>query len=218
MGSSLGMENPFAVLSGFLPFGELLNHFGRALLVAAVGLAVLAARGARRLGRYAPLAALVVGADLVFLGPVPVPLQVTEVSAPDLTVPCSQRAPSAQVCRDLSTLAPGPMLVIPAAGPGVHPQRSLLHQTVHGRPLLLAPNRPGLSEKLGNQETVRWLARLAFSDGAPPPKSFELSDEVAVLLVLEPYVDILEAVIGVPDLRGGDGAAWDLSPEGAGSR
>lgn len=200
-GQPLGLDNPFAALIQLVPGGSLLNHHGRVLLIGAVALAALAARGAARLGprlgaaRWALPGLLAL--DLLLLSPRPLPLPVAEAEAPDIVY-------------DLKSLSPGPLLVVPVAGPGVHPQRALLDQRVHGRPLLRSPNRPGLPGSLERSASARWLASLAFPEPLAPPATLELPG-VAVLLVEAPHVAAVEAVAGPPDLRGEDGAAWDLA-------
>ena len=106
------------------------------------------------------------------------------------------------------------MLVLPVSGPGVHPQRPLLDQRAHHRALLINPNRPGLPDTLTRNAAARWLSSLAFHDPAQPPSSLQLPG-VAVLLVDAPYVSAVEAVLGPPDVRGEDAAAWDLERRAA---
>ncbi len=201
LGQPLGLDNPFAAALHLLPGGELLNHHGRLLLLGAIALSVLAARGAARLGPrlgpYRPALAALVALDLLLLSPLSLPLPVADARPPD-------------VATQLHTLTPGPLLVVPVMGPGVHPQRALFDQRAHGRPLLRSPNRPGLPATLERTATGRWLAGLAFEADAVPPVTLSLPG-VAVLLVEAPYVAAVEAALGPPDLRGEDGAAWDLA-------
>lgn len=200
-GQPLGLSNPFAGALHALPFGDLLNHHGRVLLLGAVALSALAARGAvklaPRLGRWAPALPALVAADLLLLAPVGLPLPVADASPPD-------------VAEKIADLSPGPVLVLPVAGPGIHPQRPLLDQRIHGRKVLINPNRPGLPDALTKGATGRWLASLAFPDTAPAPTRLELPG-VAVLLVEAAYVSRVQAVAGPPDVVGQDGAAWDLA-------
>lgn len=201
-GSPLGLDNPFAALVHTLPGGALLNHHGRVLLMAAIALSVLAARGAARLveRRGAGVHRWIVAAilvDLLVLSPWSLPLPTTDAAPPDIATA-------------LNDLAPGPVLVVPLSGPGVHPQRALFDQRAHGRPLLLSPNRPGLTGRLAKHPTARWLASLAQAQPLAPPETFEAPPGVAVLLVLEPYVSAVAAVAGPPTRVGKDGAAWEL--------
>lgn len=202
-GRPLGLGNPFAWVAHTLPFGGLLNHHGRVLLIGAVALSALAARGTvnltRRLGRkrFSPALALgLVAVDLLFLSPFSLPLPVADARPPD-------------VVRKIGNLAPGPVLVVPVSGPGVHPQRALFDQRVHGRKLLLSPNQPGLPPDLAATASGRWIGGLAFPDGPDPPPKVALPG-VAVLLVGEGYVSRVEAVLGEPTVRGEDGAAWEM--------
>lgn len=204
-GQPLGLSNPFAEALAALPFGALLNHHGRVLLLGAVALSALAARGAARLaprlGRAAPLLPALLAADLLLCSPLPLPLPVAEADPPD-------------IASKLGDLSPGPMLVLPVSGPGVHPQRPLLDQRVHHRALLLNPNRPGLPDALTRAPAARWLSSLAFPDPAPAPAALTLPG-VAVLLVDAPQVAAVEAVLGAPDLRGEHASAWDLERRAA---
>lgn len=198
-GEPTGIANPVASLVALLPGGALLNHHGRALLLGGVAMCALAARGAARLpARWQPVAAAVVAVDLAWLSPLPLPL------------PTAPAAPTA-VATQLDALPPGRVLVLPAAGPGVHFQRPLLDQRAHGRPLALSPNRPGLSPELMRTETGRWLAGLAFPERAAPPTRPQLPVSVSVVLAMPGYADAVEEGLGPPDLRGADGsAAWDV--------
>ncbi|MDP6933970.1 MAG: hypothetical protein QGG40_13685 [Myxococcota bacterium] len=205
-GEPLGLSNPAVELAHALPLGDRLHHHGRALLLAAVALSALSARGARRLmdsrrlvlrlaGRVAPIA---VALDLALLSPLKTPLPVAGVSPLD-------------VVAMLEELPDGPLLLVPVAGPGVHPQRPLLDQRVHGRALVLAPNRPGLPSALSSHPVGRWLAGLSLPRPSPPPASIEPLPGVAVLVVTTPYVEQVTAVVGPPDLVGQDGAAWSVA-------
>jgi len=191
----------FAQALTWLPGGGLVNHHGRLLLVGAIALSVLAARGARVLReRWGPrvvgLATALVLADLVLLAPGGGPL------------PLADPAPLGVVA-GLGALSPGKLLVVPAGGPGVHFQRPLLDQRVHGRPLLLDPKHPGLPPALDATPTGRWLGGLALDRPSPPPAPFSLPG-VAVLVVREPWVATVQAVLGPPDVQAVDSAAWDL--------
>lgn len=198
-GAPTGIENPVAGLIALLPGGTLLNHHGRALLLGGVAMCALAARGAAKLpARWQRAAAVVVALDLAFLSPLPLPLPTAPAQPPE-------------VAARLDALPPGRVLVLPAAGPGVHFQRPLLDQRVHGRALVLSPNRPGLSPELMRTETGRWLAGLAFPEHAPPPARPQLPASVAVVLAMPGYAAQVEEGLGPPDLTGADGsAAWAI--------
>lgn len=196
LGQPLGLPNPAAWLVDLLPFGSLVNHHGRLLVLGAVALAALAARGARRrFGDRAPWLAVVVALDLALLSPVPVPLPTASVAAPD-------------VLHRLAALPEGPLLVLPAGGPGIHPQRPLFDQRVHRRTLVRDPNVPGLPLELRDAPGGDWLGSLGQPRRAPVPDDMEWPQDVAVIVVLGDAVGEVEAVLGPPDLRGADGAAW----------
>jgi len=219
-GPSLGLfgtpivENPVFSALKWVPGGDLLNHHGRVLILGAVALAVLAARGAVALKGRAPMWVLAgaVVVDFALLSPVPLPLATVPLSPQGSLEWCDG---AEQTCADLDDLSPGAMLVLPLAGPGVHFQRPLLDQRLHGRPLLLDPNRPGLPRGLRKTPVGRWLGGLAFGTDAPEGP-IEIPEPVAVLLVLEPYVDEAEVVLGSPDLvfrpgQVGGSAVWDVA-------
>lgn len=201
-GHALGIDNPIGALLGALPGGALLNHHGRLLVVAAVALSALAARGAQRLRerRGSPalaLCLLTLIVDLVVLAPGGAPLPTADARPP-------------LIVAELAELQPGPLLVVPVAGPGIHFQRPLYDQHHHGRRLLLDPRHPGMPPGLAATPTGRWLASLAQPGAtAPLPVDPELPG-VAVLLVVEPHVAKVEAVFGPPARRAEDGAAWEL--------
>jgi len=202
MGQPLGMEGP-AVALGWLPFGELINHHGRLLMLGAVALSVLAARGARQVtrrwgrpwGRGAVLAVVVV--DLALLGPVPTPLPTADA-----------RPLGVYTLPDFAALPEGAVLQLPAAGPGIHFQRPLYDQRIHQRPLLLDPNRPGLPPAYSRTDSGRFLASLVAPDSAPAPSAVEWPAGVALLVVSEPYVDRVADAFGPPSLRAEDSAVW----------
>ena len=201
-GVPLEIANPFARLLKILPFGSLVNHHGRLLLIVAVALSVLAARGAVRLReRFGKIPlwipAVLVAADLIALSPNRWPL------------PVASAAPS-EIATRLGSLPDGALLVVPAGGPGINFQRPLLEQRVHGRKLLLSPNRPGLPARVTATPAGAWLAGLAFPVPPPPPTNLSLPRQVSVLMVMEPYVARVSAAMGPPQVRASDGAAWDL--------
>ncbi|MFT5683740.1 MAG: hypothetical protein ACI8RZ_004672 [Myxococcota bacterium] len=191
-GEPTGIDNPIAALAHLLPLGELLNHHGRALLIGGVAMAALTARGVARLpAKYRLPAALLLAADLALLSPAPVPLPVTPLRAPD-------------AAHMLADLPDGEVLVVPAAGPGIHFQRPLLDQRVHRRPLRLSPNRPGDPIET---DAGMWLAGLAFPQ--PPPVPTEIDLPPMIVLAMPGYADAVTAGLGTPDVLGADGsAAW----------
>lgn len=197
MGQPTGLANPVAALLGLAPLAGLVNHHGRLLPVAAVGLAALASVGAARLsaGRPSRQWALIalVAVDLGLASPLPLPL------------PTAVAPPSA-IAAALDGLPSGPLLVLPAAGPGVHPQRPLADQPRHGRVLALDPNRPGLVPGLFSAEQAAALGGLAA--GRRPLPLSPWPEALAVIVVMEPWVGAAAAAWGPPDRRAHDGAAW----------
>jgi hypothetical protein len=198
-GTETGFSNPVAWVVERLPMGGLIKHHGRLLLIAMVALAALAGCGARRLGSWA---GVVVVADLLLLAPLSAQLPVADARPTELV-------------DQLESLPPGPMLVLPLAGPGVHPQRALFDQRFHGRQLRLAPNMPGtLIGPLRDSETGNWLASLGLPRPAPPPTSSPQFPGVSVVLARGEAVGRIARVLGPPDLSGKDSAAWSVVDPG----
>lgn len=192
-GAPLGVDNPAIPAFQMIPFASRFNHHARVMLLGQLLLVGLAARGASKLGErlskrgqqgrtdrdvagWRPalaLAGLLVGEAA--LSPGRVPLPVTPVASPDIY------ALLGAFPEDL------PVVVVGAAGPGVHPQRVFFDQRVHGRRLVHNPNRP--------------------ADGRPVPG--------AVVVALGGAVARVSADLGPPDVRAVDGAAWGRLAAGA---
>ncbi len=195
-GEPLGISNPAVSVLAALPFGSLVNHHGRLLLMGAMALAVLAAVGATRVPRVPRwLLRGAVLADLALCAPVGAPLPVTEITPPE-------------VIFELSDLPEGPVLVLPAAGPGVHFQKPLLTQMVHQRPLLLDPNHPGLPPSFARTPSGRFLSTLAAPQTAPAPPVVDWPPDVALVVATGVAVERLTAVWGVPLRQRADSAVW----------
>jgi len=215
-GSPTGVDNPVAALVNHLPFGELVNHHGRLLLLGSIALSVLASLGAsslkQRFGPRALWAALaIILVDLALLGPVGAPLPIAD--ATPLAVYTNP---------GFDSLPDGPILHLPASGPGVHFQRPLLDQRIHQRPLALNPNRPGLAPADARTPTGRFMSALAAPESLPVPEAVQWPSGVSVVVTREPYVDRMIELLGPPDLRATDSAAWSQplvdvhsAPEGA---
>ena len=184
-GEPLGLSNPAAWLLDRLPFGEAFHHHGRFLLVGSLGLAVVAARGARRWPRWAWALALAVAVEVLVLAPAPLPLPTTE----------------SEVDPIWSEVDEGPVVPVPSAGPGVHFQAPLYAQRAHGQRLEVVPNRPGLSPELQRTELGRWLGHPV----GPPP---EVESLPWTLVVREDLVPTVEAALGPPDVVAPGGAIW----------
>lgn len=203
MGHPTGLPNPVAGLLGLLPFAGLLNHHARLLSVAALALAALASVGAARLCRAQPRVAwgliALLAVDLGLASPLPLPLP-------------TAAAPPTAITAALDALPPGPVLWLPASGPGVHPQRPLAEQARHRRILALDPNRPGLPPGLFPPDQAAALAGLAL--GQAPLPLVPWPEPLALIVVQEPWVAVAAAAWGPPSLQAADGAAW-ARPAGA---
>ncbi len=206
------IPNPLAMALDWLPGGDRLNHHARLFLLGQVALAALAAQGAERLGERVqrwngrgawvlPVTCLWVLADYGALAPVSWPLPTAQATAPDFL-------------SELDALSPGGLLWLPAGGPGLAPQRPLLDQRVHGRPLALDPNHPGAPYWLPQHPLGGWLASLGRGEPPPPPPDRDLQpllEHVRVLAVSAPHHLDVAALLGPPQIQGEDGAAWDLT-------
>jgi hypothetical protein len=206
LGQPTGLPNPLALAIDLLPGGAMLKHHARLLLLGQVALSALAALGAARLAqRWRPRPALVMAALLVLLdygllAPIGWPLPRAEARAPDLMA-------------QLGELEPGPLLLLPAGAPDRSPQRPLLDQRVHGRPLLLDPNRPGAPTWLPRSPAGRWLLARCNDEAPSPPPSPDLAplrEHAAVLVVEARCAHHAAELLGPPDHQGQDGSAWDL--------
>jgi hypothetical protein len=132
--------NPAEAAFDLLPVARSFKHHARLMILGQAVLVVLAARGALRLaGRFgAPTRVAawewtfvgLIAIDLVGLSPLRIPLPGTPAESP-------------AIYTAISTLPPGPVAVLGAAGPGIPPQKVFYDQRAHGRPLLHDPNRPG---------------------------------------------------------------------------
>jgi hypothetical protein len=116
-----------------LPGASNLHHHARLLLLAEPILLALALPGLLRLARSRPglarwLPALIV-ADHLLLSAARLPLPGTATTSP-------------AIYAEIGALPPGPLVVVGASGPGVHPQKVFFDQRAHGRRLLLDPDRP----------------------------------------------------------------------------
>ncbi|HNC98036.1 MAG TPA: hypothetical protein PKW90_18035, partial [Myxococcota bacterium] len=175
MGKPLGIKNPFWTLLKMLPMGDRWHHGGRLLILGHSLLALLAARGMVRLGRpalfrWAPPLLL---AEYLLFSPAVVPLPGTAVQSPE-------------IYSRLNSLPAGPVVVLGAAGPGIHPQKLFFDQRAHGRRLLHDPDRPG-----------------------PPPRKLPAGTVVVALGAAESRFR-QESVEkwGPPTVESSDGAAW----------
>jgi hypothetical protein len=202
LGHPTGFPNPFAQLLHLLPFGDLVNHHARLLLIGQVALAVLAARGLSRVPRWTRrLLPALLAVDYVLLSPLPLPLPVAHARCPDFL-------------SRMEALPPGILCLLPLPGPGVHPQRALLDQRVHKRPLALNPNIPGPPRGLEGTATALHLGALRPGDpppAGPPDPCLMTRRSITVLGASTEVREGVAAWFGRPDVSGEDGAAWDLT-------
>ena len=209
-GEPLNHTNPMTTAMDAIPFGDLINHHGRLLIIASVALAGLASVGAARMGKRAPWMAALIAIEIWVCSPVSPMLPVAPSTAPD-------------VLYEVDVLKSGPLLVVPITGPGIHHQRPFLDQRVHGRTLVADPDNPGLSSGLDPEwkqsPTARWLSSLAHCSQekdephhrCEAPSSFEPPHGIALIFAPSEYQSTLESVLGTPSLEGDDGAVWELS-------
>jgi hypothetical protein len=175
MGHPLNIKNPFWKLLHMLPMGDRWHHGGRLLILGHSLLAMLAARGLVRLGRpvlyrWAPP---LLFAEYLLLSPAVVPLPGTSTKSP-------------AIYGALSSLPAGPVVVLGAAGPGIHPQKLFFDQRAHGRRLLHDPDRPG-----------------------PAPRKLPAGTVIVALGSSEsPFRKEAQEKWGAPTVETGDGAAW----------
>ena len=207
LGQSTGGHNLAAAALDWLPGGAQLNHHARLFLLGHLALAVLAARGARRLGRclgrarIATGAAALVALEYALLAPLPWPLPAADATPPDFL-------------SELEPLTSGGVVTLPLGVPGVSPQRPLLDQRAHGRSLALDPNHPGPPFWLPRSQLGAWLVVLGHDPTAAPPAQLSaasiLERGFTILAVQRSLQDPVQHVLGAPQAQGDDGAAWDL--------
>ena len=198
-GAPLNVSNPFVLALQSLPLTGLLNHYGRLLLGAQLGLAVLAARGAMRAPKHVRWALpLILLVELTWVSPAIWPLPVTS-------------APQATLLQDLDPPLPtGALLTVPVAGPGVHLQQPLFEQRLHGWPVAASPNRPGAPGAVTQTQTGRWLA----GPKAQAPTDLDLRElkkaGVSAIFVRTSHIDWVETGLGKPDQQGPGGALYKI--------
>lgn len=172
-GTPTGISNPLIPLFQRIPFGGRWHHYGRLMLLGQSLLVMLAARGAVTRPRLLPFAPFLLLAENLLLSPIPFPLPGASPESPS-------------IYHALQSLPPGPLLVLGAAGPGIHPQRLFFDQQAHGRRLLHDPDRPG-----------------------PPPSRIPPGTIVVALGTAEgPVRQDATSRFGPPQVETGDGAAW----------
>lgn len=179
MGQPLSVDNPAIRLFRLLPFAERFNHHARVMLLGQLVLVVLASRGVQRLAdrlaagrssgalRAPVLFTLITLAETTLLSPARLPLPTASDDLPAIYAKIA----------DLPDL---PVVVIGAAGPGIHPQRVFFDQRAHGRRLLHNPNRP--------------------MDGA--------IGDGRIVVALGGAVARVTTQLGAPTVAAADGAAW----------
>ena len=210
-GTLLEITNPSTTLMTQLPFGELINHHARLLIVASVALAGLASLGAMHFVKGRQWIPLVILIEMIGLSPLSPILGVASSTAPD-------------VLQQIDALPAGPLLVLPISGPGVHFQRPFLDQRVHERTLVADPQRPGLPTNIDPDwrasESAAWLEDLAYClvENPPshhrctPPATFIAPPDIALIYVPSDMYEVVRPTLGIPAEEGEDGAVWNLLP------
>jgi hypothetical protein len=210
-GQPTGVHNPFTSVMDLLPFGDLINHHGRLLILASLALSGLASLGAIHLGGLTRRLPGLIVIELLLLSPISPMLAVAPSQTPD-------------VLEEITDLSEGPLLVLPISGPGVHFQRPFLDQRSHGRTLVSDPQRPGLPSGMddgwSHSPTALWMRSLAHcQEGAEEthhmcsaPVDVEPPPGVAVIFASSDYRARVEEGLGEPTRAGSDGAVWELNP------
>jgi hypothetical protein len=198
------VANPIVGVASMLPVGHLVNHWGRLLLPGQLAVAVMAARGARRLRESRKIRpdflATCVAVEAVLLSPTPWPALCADAEIPE-------------IYRSLDALPPGGLIVAPSAGPGVPFQRGLYRSLAQHRPVAIDPDRPGYAwiDATPLADALRGLHR---KDAADPDLRRSLpmvrAAGATVLLVEDPYVGQVTAWMGPPTVVAAGGAAWAL--------
>ena len=192
-GANTGLSNPIHALCTFIPGHGLLNHHGRCMLMAAIALSVLTAKGIKNIPRpqiWKTLIAL----ELIFFSPIGVIASGTKtVSSPVL---------------DQVSIEDGRLLRVPTVGPGISFQRALWEQSVHKEPLLLNPNRPGASPLLDlDPEQAAWIDRLAFRESADLDIDC-VPDEIGGILATDSVKQLLQQRFGKAKVADSQYAFW----------
>ena len=145
--------------------------------------------------------AVLIGIELIFAGPVPLPFPTTSAEISPVFFEAAGKE--------------GRLLVLPVGGPGLHPQRALYEQRAHARDLALRPNVPGPVLGIDRNPTGKWLCSLGQPGRlkAPdiPDVSAFLKANITTILVREQWVTEVMEVLGDPDLRAEGGAIWELT-------
>ncbi len=198
-GAPLNLANPVVLGLQALPFTDLLNHYGRLLLAAQLALAVLAARGAMKAPeRFRWILPLLLVVELTWVSPAPWPLPITP-------------APQSAVLQDLANEAPlGEVLTVPVAGPGVHFQKPLFEQRLHGWPVSASPNRPGAPGGVTQDPTGRWLAGPKVAPPAELDPATLRRAGVGAIYVRQSHVDWAIRGLGAPDQEDEGGALFKI--------
>jgi hypothetical protein len=179
-GSNTGVSNFLHNLCGILPGQDLLNHQGRFLLMALIALSVLVAKGMQRIP-YRTFWRFVIAFELIFCSPIG--FFVPGTNYLDSTVLKSIKSEEGRILR------------IPTMGPEISYQQALWEQTKHGLPLLLNPNRPGISAMVDPKSNLFWIDRIAFVQTIEPEK-FCFPNEISGLLVQSNWSDSIEKTFG----------------------
>lgn len=188
LGSPTEIYNPFWLVIEQLPGFSLMNHYGRALLLAAVPLSILASCGVRKY----PFLFVILVLDLGFIGPL----------SPVLPVAPSPKPNSLQ---GLADLPEGDIVILPASGPGIHPQKDFWDQRIHGRKIWLSPNRLGLAAPVLRYDSIQTLSSNP-EDYAPLQSDFPCF--ISAVLVRKKHDEAYRLSLGAPDISDSFFSIW----------
>jgi hypothetical protein len=184
MGGSTEISNPVVSLLSWIPGSGLVNHHGRWMMLALVGLSVSVSIGMQKI-RHRSIILTMMGFEYLFLGPVGMPLMgIHKVDSNVL-----------RETQDVSMPSETRLLRLPVRGPSVVFQEALYEQTIHQQPLWLSPNRPIIREWMTLGKESEWVEQVAFE---PTLMGSCVPREVGALLVKEPFVERVSMILGAP--------------------
>lgn len=198
MGTSTGLPNPLVWLLSWVPGAGLVNHHGRWMMLGLIGFAMLVATGIQHV-RYRRLILCCMVLEWWMLSPLGFPLMGTQkIASPVLeAVKRTEMPPETRLLR------------LPVSGPGVVFQAGLFEQTIHEQRLWLNPNRPIIKDWMKLTPESEWVQQVAHKERLTGSC---LPEKVGAVLVKEPFIDRVEAVIGQPTMRDASYAFWSSVP------
>ena len=194
MGDGTEISNPVVWLLSWIPGAGLINHHGRWMLLALIGLSVSVSIGLKRL-RYRSVTLTVIGLEYLLFSPMGIPFM--GFSRVDSSL-LSQT-------QEVSIPSDTRLLRLPIRGPDVVFQEALYEQTIHQHPLWLNPNRPIVREWLTLNTESEWIEQVAFKSvlmGSCVPRG------VGAILVKEPFVQRVTKILGEPSIQDASYALW----------